>query len=154
MRKIVVIHGPNLNFLGIRETSIYGKDNFNTLNQTILERGRQLHLTIDIFQSNHEGILIDTLQQCFKDQVDGIIINPGAFTHYSYALRDAIASISIPTIEVHISNIHTREEFRHHSVTAPVCIGQISGFGTNSYLLALEAFSMRYTEEERMNENE
>jgi 3-dehydroquinate dehydratase-2 len=141
MKNIVVIHGPNLNFLGIREKSIYGEMNFETLNNLIVKTANKYDFNVDVFQSNHEGELIDRLQQCYHKKTDGIIINPGALTHYSYALRDAIASIQIPTVEVHLSNIHQRETFRHTSVTAPVCVGQIAGFGLDSYLLGLKALA-------------
>lgn len=139
MKKICVLHGPNLNFTGIRETNVYGSGNLDSINGEIKRRAEELDFEVTFFQSNYEGRLIDRLQQCYYDQADGILINPGAFTHYSYALRDAISSIKIPTVEVHLSNIHAREEFRHTSVTAPVCLGQICGFGKTGYLLALEA---------------
>lgn len=142
MKKIGVIHGPNLNFTGIREQSVYGMNNLESINKTILEEGGKLGLDITVFQSNYEGAIIDKLQEFYIENYDGIMINPGAFTHYSYALRDAISSVIIPTVEVHLSNIHTREEFRHHSVTAPVCVGQICGFGVNSYILGLNALAL------------
>jgi len=142
MRKIVVIHGPNLNFTGIREKGIYGTKTLDDINELISQEAKKYNFDIEIFQSNYEGGIIDKLQECWHNKVEGIVINPGAFTHYSYALRDAIASVNIPTVEVHLSNIHTREEFRHTSVTAPVCIGQMCGFGANSYLLGLQALSM------------
>lgn len=142
MKKIVVIHGPNLNFTGIREKNIYGDTKLESINNSISNECKKYNFEVDFFQSNFEGAIIDRLQQCFNDKIDGIIINPGAFTHYSYAIRDAIASINIPTIEVHLSNIHTREEFRHNSVTAPSCIGQICGFGANSYLIALNGLNL------------
>ena len=141
MKKVCVIHGPNLNFTGIREKKVYGGESFDSLNKKIAEKGRSLEFDVEVFQSNFEGAIIDKLQQCYFDHIDGIVINPGAFTHYSYALRDAIASVGIPVVEVHLSNIHQREEFRHRSVTAPVCVGQICGFGQNSYLLGLEALA-------------
>ncbi|HHW66730.1 type II 3-dehydroquinate dehydratase [Defluviitalea raffinosedens] len=143
MKKILVIHGPNLNFLGIREKGVYGEMSFNELNDYLLKTAEEMGISLEIFQSNCEGDLIDRLQQAYYDEVDGIIINPGAYTHYSYALRDAIASINIPTVEVHLSNIHKREEFRHTSVTAPVCIGQIAGFGAYSYILGMQALSKK-----------
>jgi len=137
MKKIRVIHGPNLNFTGIREQGVYGTGTLSDLDNCIRQRGELLGLDVSFYQSNLEGELINALQACYYEEVNGVIINPGAYTHYSYALRDAIASISIPTIEVHLSNIHKREPFRHQSVTAPACIGQICGLGPDSYLLAL-----------------
>ncbi|MDR2904284.1 MAG: type II 3-dehydroquinate dehydratase [Clostridiales bacterium] len=141
MKKIRVIHGPNLNFTGIREKSVYGMDTLTEINNAISEKARALNLSAECYQSNHEGELIDYIQQCYHDGVDGLILNPGALTHYSYALRDAISSVSIPAVEVHLSNIHKREEFRHKSVTAPVCVGQIAGLGVAGYLLALDFFN-------------
>ncbi|ROR27141.1 3-dehydroquinate dehydratase [Mobilisporobacter senegalensis] len=137
--KILVLNGPNINFLGIREKGIYGNKDYNHLLEQLEAKGRLENITIDTFQSNGEGEIIDRIQQAYLDGTNGIIINPGAYTHYSYAIRDALASIEMPKIEVHISNIHTREEFRHHSVTAPVCNGQIAGFGLHGYLLAIDA---------------
>ncbi len=136
--KILVIHGPNLNLLGIRETNIYGILDFNSINEKILQEAEALDVMVEVFQSNHEGAIIDKLQDVMG-KVDAVVINPGAFTHYSYAIRDAIAAVNIPAIEVHLSNIYTREEFRQKSVIAPVCIGQISGFSYHSYLLGLKA---------------
>jgi len=141
VKKICVIHGPNLNFTGIREKGVYGNNTLEDINALIIEEGKKYDFEIELFQSNYEGGIIDKLQECWHNKVDGILINPGAFTHYSYAIRDAIASVSIPTVEAHLSNIHNREEFRHTSVTAPVCIGQLCGFGVNSYLLGLQALS-------------
>lgn len=135
---LLVINGPNLNFLGIREKGIYGNQDYNHLLKLIEDKAKEVGITIEVFQSNGEGEIIDRLQQAYFDQVDGVIINPGAFTHYSYAIRDALATIRVPKIEVHISNIHQREEFRHHSVTAPVCNGQIAGLGLQGYLLAID----------------
>lgn len=138
--KILVINGPNINFLGIREKGIYGNQDYAYLEKLINEKARELDADVEIFQSNHEGTIIDRIQQAYYDKVDGIVINPGAFTHYSYAVRDALASVAdIPKIEVHISNVHTREEFRHTSVTVPVCNGQVVGLGLNGYLYAMEA---------------
>jgi 3-dehydroquinate dehydratase-2 len=137
--RILVINGPNLNFLGIREKGIYGNQDYNYLLGLIDEKAKELNCTIETFQSNCEGEIIDRIQKAYYDEVDGIVINPGAFTHYSYAIRDALASISAPKIEVHISNIHQREEFRHSSVTAAVCTGQIAGLGLQGYLLAIDA---------------
>jgi 3-dehydroquinate dehydratase-2 len=136
--KIAVIHGPNLNMLGIRDPDIYGKDNFDTVNQKIEAQAKALGLEITIQQSNSEGAIIDFVQEAMS-WADAIVINPGAYTHYSYAIRDAIADSRLPTIEVHLTNVHAREEFRRHSVISPVSTGQIVGFGTNSYLLALTA---------------
>jgi 3-dehydroquinate dehydratase II len=138
MNQILLINGPNLNRLGLREPHIYGQKSLKTLEQELTEFAKNLNVTLDCIQSNHEGVIIDELHQA-EGNYDGIILNPGAFTHYSYAIRDAIASIKIPVIEVHISNIHAREVFRHHSVTAPVTSGQIVGFGYYGYNLALLA---------------
>jgi len=137
--KILVINGPNLNFLGIREKGIYGTQDYDYLIGLLEERAKQTGVIIETFQSNSEGEIIDRIQKAYHDQVDGIIINPGAYTHYSYAIRDALASITAPIIEVHISNIHQREEFRHTSVTAAVCTGQIAGLGLQGYVLAMDA---------------
>ncbi|MBR4622248.1 MAG: type II 3-dehydroquinate dehydratase [Ruminococcus sp.] len=138
MKKILVIHGPNLNLLGEREPGVYGVDRFDTVNDEIIERAMNLGMVCEVFQSNHEGEIIDTLHLA-RRKYDGVILNAGAYTHYSYAIRDAIAAIKIPVIEVHLSNIHAREEFRHTSVIAPVCKGQIAGFGKRSYFLAVQA---------------
>lgn len=140
MEKILVIHGPNLNLLGEREPGIYGNDNFDSINKEILEEANNLGFDCEIFQSNHEGEIIDKINAARKDFY-GIIINAGAYTHYSYAIRDAIAAIKIPCIEVHLSNVVSREEFRSKSVIGPVCKGQISGFGKNSYMLAIKAMT-------------
>jgi 3-dehydroquinate dehydratase-2 len=138
--KLLVMNGPNINFLGIREKGIYGTANYDELVRIIKEKATAMNVEVEVYQSNHEGAIIDRLQQAYLEHVDGIVINPGAFTHYSYAVRDALASLDgIPKIEVHISNVHTREEFRHVSVTAPVCNGQIVGLGLNGYLYAMEA---------------
>ena len=140
--KILIINGPNINFLGIREPAHYGMENYEALCAKIKAAAAAKGDTVEIFQNNCEGSLIDRIQAAYSDGTEGIIINPGAYTHYSYAIRDALASITVPKIEVHISNIHKREEFRHTSVTAPVCNGQIVGMGTNGYLLAIEALHM------------
>ncbi|MCH3986989.1 MAG: type II 3-dehydroquinate dehydratase [Lachnospiraceae bacterium] len=138
--KLLVMNGPNINFLGIREKGIYGTESFETLEKMIRDKAEELGVTVELFQSNGEGELIDRLQEAYREGVDGIVFNPGAYTHYSYALRDAIGSIApIPVIEVHISNVHKREDFRHVSVTAPACLGQVVGLGLNGYLLAMEA---------------
>jgi len=131
-----VINGPNLNRLGLREPEIYGRFTMKDLENLIREEGEALDLKVDFFQSNSEGAIIESIQNA-KNKYDGIIINPGAYTHYSIAIRDAIAGENIPTVEVHISNIYKREEFRHHSLIAPVAIGQIAGFGIYGYTLAL-----------------
>lgn len=135
--KILVIHGPNLNLLGRREPNIYGEVNFEELNRLIQEKAKEKDFEVTILQSNWEGQIVDWIQDIGSES-DFIIINAGALTHYSYAIRDAISAIKKPTIEVHISNIYSREEFRHKSVIAPVSLGQISGLGIYSYLLALE----------------
>jgi 3-dehydroquinate dehydratase-2 len=138
--KISVVNGPNINFTGIRERGVYGTETWADIEETIKETAA-VHGGIDVtfFQSNHEGEIIDHLQDCYYEGVDGIVINPGAYTHYSYAIRDAISSINLPVVEIHMSNIHKREEFRHTSVTAPVCVGQICGLGSYGYSLALLA---------------
>lgn len=137
MKNILVILGPNLNMVGIREKNIYGSETAESINQFIIAKAKSMKIDCEIFQSNHEGDIIDKIHSAYG-KADGIIINAGALTHYSYALRDAIASVSIPTIEVHMSNVHSREEFRHTSVISPVCKGVIAGFGKNVYLYALE----------------
>jgi 3-dehydroquinate dehydratase-2 len=137
--RILVINGPNLNFLGIREKGIYGTQDYNYLLDILDTKAKEKDIVIETYQSNSEGEIIDRIQKAYHEQADGIIINPGAYTHYSYAIRDALASITVPKIEVHISNIHQREEFRHTSVTAPVCTGQIAGLGLQGYLLAVDA---------------
>lgn len=135
--KILVIHGPNLNMLGQREPSIYGHTTLTQINDALAEKARASGATILAFQSNHEGALIDFIQ-AESPAAAGIIINPGAFTHYSIALRDALASLTLPMVEVHISNVYKREPFRHTSLIAPVVTGQVSGLGWRGYLLALE----------------
>ncbi len=138
MKKILILNGPNLNMLGIREPGVYGTENYATLCEKIEKKADEFGVEVELFQSNCEGEIIDKIQSVYG-KADGIVINPGAYTHYSYAIHDCLKSVSIPAIEVHISNIHTREEFRHKSVTAPACIGQICGLGLKGYLLALEA---------------
>ena len=136
--KVLVLNGPNLNLLGVREPGVYGNESLEIIENEMKNEAAKLDITLDCFQSNHEGKLIDELHRAMSS-ADGVILNAGALTHYSYALRDAIAAIKIPVIEVHMSNIHAREEFRHTSVIAPVCAGSIAGFGKNSYMLALKA---------------
>jgi len=137
MKTIWIINGPNLNMLGRREPGVYGTQTLEEIEEMILTKAEALGLKAECFQFNGEGAIIDKLHEA-ADAVQGIIINPGAYTHYSYAIRDAIASVGVPAVEVHLSNVHGREEFRHRSVTAPVCRGQICGFGALGYLLALE----------------
>lgn len=136
--KILVLNGPNINFLGKREVGIYGNKDYEELKKFLKESANDLGIEIEIYQSNHEGYLIDKIQEKYSD-FDGFVINPGALTHYSIALYDAIKSVNKPFLEVHLSNIHSREEFRKNSVTAGACIGQISGLGFNSYKLGLIA---------------
>jgi len=138
MKKIMIINGPNLNFLGIREKGIYGNDDYESICSYIKEKFSDKKVRIDILQSNSEGKLIDFLQSAYFRNFDGIVINPGAYTHYSYALFDAIKSISIPTVEVHLSNIYEREEFRKTSVTTAACVAQIYGKGKDGYVEAVE----------------
>ncbi len=136
--KILIINGPNLNFLGIREKNIYGTRDYDYLLNMIAEKGKETGCKIEVFQSNHEGAIIDRIQDAYYDRTEGIIINPGAYTHYSYAIHDALASITIPKVEIHISDITAREDFRKISVTAPACNKQIYGHGLEGYLEAVD----------------
>ncbi|MBE6075119.1 MAG: type II 3-dehydroquinate dehydratase [Selenomonas ruminantium] len=138
MAKVLVLNGPNLNLLGMREPEIYGSTTLKDIEDRMAKRAQAAGIAIDFYQSNHEGCLVDKIQEA-NHNYDYIIFNAAAFTHYSIALRDAIAAIDVPLIEVHISNIHKREAFRHQSVLAPVAMGQICGLGSESYLAALEA---------------
>ncbi len=136
--KILVLHGPNLNLLGQREPEVYGKLTLGDINQLIVAESNDLGVQVSCLQSNHEGNLVEAIHNAF-DNYQGIIINAGAYTHTSVAIRDALTGVNIPTVEVHLSNIYRREEFRHHSYIASVAIGQISGFGADSYILGLRA---------------
>lgn len=138
MKKILLINGPNLNRLGMREPHIYGSVTLAEVEKNLTEFAKTQNAELDCFQSNHEGAIIEAIHNAEK-KYDGIVMNPAAFTHYSYAIRDAIAGVTVPVVEIHISNIHTREEFRHTSVIAPVTIGQIVGVGVYGYKLALMA---------------
>lgn len=137
-KRVLVLLGPNLNLVGVREKGIYGTESAESINAEIREQAQARGFSCEIFQSNYEGALIDRLHEA-RESFDGVIINAGALTHYSYSLRDAIAAVRLPCVEVHMSNIHAREEFRHTSVIAPVCVGQIAGFGKSGYFLALDA---------------
>jgi len=139
-KKILVVHGPNLNLLGKREPEIYGKDTLADIDEKIAQKAGELGLSVESFQSNHEGALIDRIQQAAGD-CSGIVINPGAYTHTSIALLDALLAVTLPVIEVHLSNIHRREPFRQHSYTARAATGIIAGLGASGYLLALEAMA-------------
>ncbi len=138
MKKILIMNGPNLNMVGIREPGVYGSDTLESINNEIKEYAEVLGLECDFFQSNCEGELVSKIHTVLTDY-DGCVLNAGAYTHYSYAIRDAIASVNKPFVEVHMSNVHTREEFRHKSVISAVCNGVIAGFGKNSYLLGVSA---------------
>jgi 3-dehydroquinate dehydratase II len=135
--KILVLNGPNLNLLGSREPDVYGRDTLETISEGLRSLAVELNVQLSFFQSNHEGELLDRLHQASSDGFAGAIFNPGAFTHTSIALRDAIAATALPTVEVHLSNVHARESFRHHSYIAPVACGQVVGFGAAGYSLAL-----------------
>lgn len=139
MAKILVIHGPNLNLLGSREVDVYGKTTIDEINGALKKAGKEKGADIEIMQSNHEGEIVDVIGKARQNKINAILINPAAYTHTSVAIRDAIAACGVPAVEVHISNIYAREEFRHTSLIAPVAKGQVSGFGKTSYLLGLEA---------------
>ena len=138
MKKILLIHGTNLNLLGEREPGIYGRDTMATINAEVVDKCQKNGMDCVVFQSNSEGAIIDRIHAAPED-CDAILLNAGAYTHYSIAIRDAIAAVRLPVIEIHLSNVHAREDFRHVSVIAPVCAGVIAGFGKNSYLLAVDA---------------
>ena len=139
--KIMIINGPNLNMLGVREKNIYGTRNYEDVCNYVKEEGKKRNHEILMLQSNSEGEIIDFIQKAYFENYEGIIINPGAYTHYSYAIHDALKGFDIPAVEVHLSNIHTREEFRRKSVTAPACVGQIAGFGEYGYIMAMDALA-------------
>lgn len=148
MSKILVLNGPNLNLLGRREPEIYGSLTLEAINTRLEKRAAAAGIAIEFFQSNHEGALVDAVQGA-EGKADFILLNAAAFTHYSIALRDAIAAVSVPVIEIHLSNIHRREKFRHTSVIAPVVMGQVAGFGAESYLGALEIALLKLSEAAR-----
>jgi 3-dehydroquinate dehydratase II len=135
---VLVLHGPNLNLLGLREPGIYGVSTLAQIDTKLVELGRSLNTVVECLQSNHEGVLVDAIHNA-RDRQQGIVINAGAYTHTSVALRDAVSAVQIPTVEVHLSNIYKREQFRHHSYLASIVVGQISGFGANSYYLGLQS---------------
>ena len=148
MQRILVIHGPNLNLLGRRNPELYGDMTLPVLNRQIMQKAKRNQIKVTIIQSNSEGEIVDAIQD--TKGIDGIVINPAGYTHTSVAIRDAIEAVSIPVIEVHISNIHAREPFRHDSLIAPVCIGQIAGFGVQGYLLAIDYFLLQQTKKTKI----
>ena len=139
MKRVLIIHGPNLNLLGKREEAVYGKMSLLEIGKSLLTKAKELNLGLESFQSNHEGDIVQKIQDAKESGFSGIVINPAAYTHTSVATRDAISAIDIPVVEVHLSNIYAREEFRHTSLISPVAAGQIVGFGSKSYILGLEA---------------
>ena len=141
--KILIINGANLNLLGTREPEHYGRQTLGDINKEIKEKAKTLGIEAEFFQSNIEGEIINIIHGAKDNEAAGIILNAGAFTHYSYAIHDAISSVAVPVVEVHLSNLHKREEFRHKSVLTDVCVGQIAGFGKYSYMMALEYFAMK-----------
>ncbi len=149
--KILVIHGPNLNLLGEREPGVYGSETFEKLNNDIMARASAYGIECEIFQSNHEGEIIDKLHEARKS-FDGVLLNAGAYTHYSYAIRDAISAIRIPVIEIHISNTASRDEFRHKSVIGPVCMASVAGFGRDSYILGMDGLVRFFAKQGVANE--
>lgn len=138
MTKILLLHGPNLNLLGTREPEVYGTMTLENINDLVRSRAAKFKVDVRAEQSNHEGALVDIIHVA-RNYADGIVMNPGAYTHTSVAIRDAISAVGLPVVEVHMSNVHAREEFRHHSYLAPVCVGQITGFGWRSYILGVDA---------------
>ncbi len=144
MKKVLVLHGPNLSLLGTREPEVYGRETLDDVNQRLRQKAQQAGVEFDVFQSNWEGALVDRIQAARSDGTDFVIINPGAFTHTSVAIRDAFAGVAIPFIEVHISNVYAREAFRHHSYLSPLAKGVIAGCGTHGYELALD-FALKHT---------
>ncbi len=143
--KLLLINGPNMNMLGIRQPEIYGHDTLRTIEELTVKRAEELGYEMDVFQSNHEGAIIDKIHEAYG-VYDGIVINPAAYTHYSYAIADAISSVGIPAIEIHMSDIKNRESFRANSVTLPYCIGQVAGFGKESYSIGVERL-VKYLEQ-------
>ncbi len=139
MKKILIIHGPNLNLLGQREPDVYGKFTLEDINKKLKDLAKSKNIALEIIQTNSEGEIVDSLHNAQKKEIKAVVMNPGGYTHSSVAIRDAISAVKIPLVEVHISNIYSREEFRHKSLIAPVAVGQIAGFGANSYLLGLLA---------------
>ena len=144
--RILLLNGPNLNLTGLREPDVYGTKGYHAICAQLQKEAEKRNIDLDIRQSNHEGFLIDWVHEALLNSYDGIIINAGAYTHYSYALHDALKAAGLPAVEVHLSNIHAREEFRHTSVIAPACLGQICGFGPLGYVLAMEALESRIRE--------